>query len=98
MKLKLTAILLIILQNLGMKLIPDPLLVSPIERVHNNGAEKRFKLLGVYFDQYLSFDAHVNHLCIKLSKSLYGLNKVKNFINKDALKKLYFVLVHSIHL
>jgi len=73
----------------------DPLLVSPIERVHNNGAEKSFKLLGVYFDEYLSFDAHVNHLCMKLSKSLYCLNKVKNFISKDALKKLYFALIHS---
>jgi hypothetical protein len=73
----------------------DPLLVSPIERVHNNGAEKSFKLLGVYFDEYLSFDAHVNHLCMKLSKSLYCLNKVKNFISKESLKKLYFALVHS---
>jgi hypothetical protein len=73
----------------------DPALVSPIERVHNNGAEKSFKLLGVYFDEYLSFDAHVNHLCIKLSKSLFCLNKVKNFVSKDALKKLYFALIHS---
>jgi hypothetical protein len=73
----------------------DPLLVSPIERVHNNGAEKSFKLLGVYFDEYLSFVAHVNHLCVKLSKSLYCLNKVKNFVSVEALIKLYYALVHS---
>jgi hypothetical protein len=73
----------------------DPLLVSPIERVHNNGVEKSFKLLGVYFDEYLSFEAHVNHLCVKLSKSLYCLNKVKNFVNVEALIKLYYALVHS---
>jgi hypothetical protein len=35
----------------------DPMLISPIERVHNNGLEKSFKLLGVYFDEYLSFDS-----------------------------------------
>jgi hypothetical protein len=75
--------------------VTDPLLVSPIERVHNNGNEKSFKLLGVYFDEYLSFDAHINHLCNKLSKSLYCLNKVKNFVSADALTKLYFALVHS---
>jgi hypothetical protein len=71
--------------------VTDPLLVSPIERVHNNGNEKSFKLLGVYFDEYLSFDAHIN----KLSKSLYCLNKVKNFVSVVALTKLYFALVHS---
>jgi hypothetical protein len=73
----------------------DPLLVSPIERVYNNGNEKSFKLLGVYFDEYLSFDAHISHLCNKLSKSLYCLNKVKNFVSAEALTKLYFALVHS---
>jgi hypothetical protein len=71
------------------------LLVSPIERVYNNGNEKSFKLLGVYFDEYLSFDDHINHLCNKLSKSLYCQNKVKNFVSAEALTKLYFALVHS---
>jgi hypothetical protein len=69
------------------------ILVSPIERVHNNGVEKSFKLLGVYFDEYLSFAAHVNHLCVKLSKSLYCLNKVKNFVNVEALIKLYYTIL-----
>jgi hypothetical protein len=73
----------------------DSSLVSPIERVHNNSAKKSFKLLGVYFDEYLSFDAHVNQLCTKMSKSLYCLNEVKNFVSTDALEKLYFALVHS---
>ncbi len=35
----------------------DPQLVSPIERVHHDGNEKSFKLSGVYFDEYLSFDS-----------------------------------------
>ncbi len=73
----------------------DPSLLSPVERVHNNSAKKSFKLLGVYFDEYLSFDSHANHLCMKMSKSLYCLNKVKNFVSTDALEKLYFALVHS---
>jgi hypothetical protein len=73
----------------------DPLLVTPLERVHNNGAEKSFKLLGVYFDEYLSFDVHVDQLCKKVSKTLFSLNRIKNFVNSEALKKLYYALVHS---
>ena len=30
----------------------DPAFISPIERGHNAGNEKNFKLLGVYFDEY----------------------------------------------
>jgi hypothetical protein len=75
--------------------VTDPLLVTPIERVHNNGAEKSFKLLCVYFDEYLSFEPHISHLCTKLSKQLFCLNRVKNFVSQAALKKLYFALVHS---
>jgi hypothetical protein len=55
----------------------DPELVSPIERVHNAGSEKTFKLLGVYFDEYLSFDSHISQLCKKISKSLFSINKIK---------------------
>ncbi len=73
----------------------DPESVSPIERVHNAGSEKTFKLLGVYFDEYLSFDSHISQLCKKISKSLFSINKIKNFVNLDALKKMYYALVHS---
>jgi len=73
----------------------DQNLIWPIERVHNEGTEKSFKLLGVYFDEYLSFDAHISHLCAKVSKSLYCINKIKNFIDAHSLKKLYFAMIHS---
>jgi hypothetical protein len=63
--------------------------------VHNAGNEKTFKLLGVYFDEYLSFDSHISQLCKKISKSLFSINKIKKFVNLDALKKMYYVLVHS---
>jgi hypothetical protein len=65
-----------------------PLLVTPLERVHNDRAEKSFKLLGVYFDEYLSFDVpvHVEQLSKKVSKTLFSLNRIKNFANPEALK------------
>ena len=75
--------------------IIDLSLVNPIDRIHNNGPEKTFKLLGVLFDEYLTFDEHINHLCSKISKSLFCINRIRNFVTLEALKMLYFAMVHS---
>ncbi len=73
----------------------NPNLTYNIERIHNEGETKNFKLLGILFDEYLSFDAHINQLCSKISKSLFCLNRVKNFITPDIRKMLYFAMIHS---
>ncbi len=73
----------------------DPSLIHEIERIHNYGPTKSFKLLGVLFDEYLSFDAHITHLCTKISKSLFCINRIKNFVNQDTRKTLYCAMVHS---
>jgi hypothetical protein len=54
--------------------VENPNLITPVTRVHNDGEETSFKLLGVLFDEYLSFEAHVSHLCSKISKSLFCIN------------------------
>ncbi len=63
-------------------------------KIYNEGQEKFFKLLGVHFDEYLSFDPHIAHLCAKISKSLFCINRIKNFVNKDSLKQLYYAMIH----
>jgi hypothetical protein len=73
----------------------DPALIHEIERIHNDGPTKSFKLLGVLFDEYLSFDAHITHLCAKISKSLYCINRIKNFVNQNTRRTLYCAMVHS---
>jgi hypothetical protein len=73
----------------------NPALIYPIERIHNEGNTKSFKLLGVTFDEYLSFDEHINNLCAKISKSLFCINRVKNFVNEQTRKTLYFAMIHS---
>ncbi len=55
----------------------------------------QIKLLGVYLDEYLSFNAHVSQLCAKISKSLFCLNRLKNIVTSDALRTLYFAMIHS---
>lgn len=63
----------------------DPYLISNIDKIHNEGNEKNFKLLGVLFDDYLSFDDHISNLCAKISKSLFCLNQIM----------LFYAMVHS---
>jgi hypothetical protein len=73
----------------------DPALITPIERISSENQESSFKLLGVYIDEHLSFKHHIDILCAKLSKSMYCLNRVKNFVDKPSLLKLYYSMIHS---
>jgi hypothetical protein len=79
--------------EIGVEFNPDK--IVPITRVHLDGEEKSFKLLGVHFDEYLSFESHISSVCTKVSKSLYCLNRIKNFVTPPAMKMLYFAMVHS---
>jgi hypothetical protein len=73
----------------------DPELIHPIERIHNEGTSRNFKLLGVLFDEFLSFDDHISHLCAKVSKSLFCINRIKNFVSQETKKTLYSAMIHS---
>jgi hypothetical protein len=86
---------LVLYNNNEIGTVENPNLITPVTRVHNDGEETSFKLLGVLFDEYLSFEAHVSHLCSKISKSLFCINRVKNFVTPNALKMLYYAMVHS---
>jgi hypothetical protein len=72
----------------------DQSLIYEIERIYNEGPTKNFKLLGVLLDEYLTFDDHITNLCSKISKSLFCLNRVKNFVNQETRKTLYFAMIH----
>jgi hypothetical protein len=74
----------------------DPALISPIERIHSEGRETSFKLLGVLLDEYLSFNDHISMLVRKISKSLYCINRVKNFVDQKSLRTMYFAMIHSV--
>jgi hypothetical protein len=75
----------------------QPALKVNLSRVHNNGSSENqtYKLLGVLFDEYLSFNQHVSYVHSKISRSLFLLNRSKHFLTKYALRLLYFATVHS---
>jgi hypothetical protein len=77
---------------------PDPSKIQILERIHdghNDIKMQSFKLLGIYLDEHLTLNKHVAHVSAKLTRSLYLLNRVKNFVSLASLKKLYFSLFHS---
>jgi hypothetical protein len=50
----------------------DPSKVTTLERIHNNNpvkANRSYKLIGLYLDEFMSFDDHVTHICNKIAQS-----------------------------
>ncbi len=76
----------------------DPSLKFNLERIHdkhNDPKMQYFKLLVVYLDENLTFNKHASTLCAKLTRSIFCIKRVANFISLKSLRSLYFALVHS---
>ena len=54
-----------------------------------------FKLLGIFVDEKLKWNHHIDYVNSKISSGLYAMRMTKNHIPRDALQKIYFALVHS---
>jgi hypothetical protein len=52
------------------------------------------RFLGIYFDPLLNFKYHVSIVNSKLSKALFVLRSVKNYLTQKSLKSIYFALFH----
>ena len=81
-------------QNDRDDVIINPNLITPLERITNQSENPSVKLLGVYLDEHLTFDSHVDKICKKINSALFYLNSVKNFLSIKALTKLYYSLIH----
>jgi hypothetical protein len=64
-----------------------------IERISNTLNLKSFKFLGIYVDETTSWKPHVDHVCKKIARSNYIINKVKNVLPKSCLITLYHSLI-----
>ena len=76
----------------------DPSKITILERYHNGHPDKdsrAYKLLGVFLDEFLTLDAHINYIMKKLNRSMYCIRMAKNNINYKGLRALYFALIHS---
>ncbi len=69
--------------------------IFELERIYNNHASpdlRLYKMLGIHLDQ--TFDIHTKYLYNKQDKSLYCINRAICFLSQNALKTLYFTLIH----
>jgi hypothetical protein len=76
----------------------DDSLITVLERYHDNHHSsdcRAYKLLGIYLDEHLTLDYHVNHICSKLTRYLYCIKQAKHVVPKSGMKSLYFALIHS---
>ena len=53
-----------------------------------NTNNRTYKLLGVYFDEYLNFDKHVSYICAKLAKSIFCIKCVSKKLSLKSLKDI----------
>lgn len=53
------------------------------------------KLLGFWLDPTLSWSSHVEHVCIRLSRVLFLLRRLKTVVNDQFLITVYHSLFHS---
>ena len=54
------------------------------------------KFLGVYVDNNLSWDVHIDNLSTKLSKQCYMLYSLRHSVNFFTLKTIYYAYFHSL--
>lgn len=68
--------------------------ICPIKLIPNSN-ESSMKILGFYIDEKLNLSEHMKYLHGQLSKSIYSLVTLKNYLDKDCLKLVYYAHFHS---
>ena len=52
------------------------------------------KFLGIFLDEKLNWNQHLNNISVKISKGLGIIGRVRNVLPKDVLLMLYYSLVY----
>ena len=61
---------------------------QPISQVSNT------KFLGVYIDENLSWQTHIDHISMKIARGIGILRKARQFLNKATVLQLYYTFVY----
>ena len=75
--------------------IQSEALISSLTRVTSESEVPAVKFLGIFIDPALNFKFHLQSICSKVSKSMFFLRSVKNFLPAPALKSIYYAIIHS---
>ena len=72
----------------------DPNLISSVERICNSSSIPTFKMLGIHFDEHLSFENHCKKVLKKLNSALYMITRAKHILSPKSLHRLYYAMIH----
>ena len=83
-----------VFNNNDFNTLQNPNLISEVERIESNSKNPCFKMLGVLFDEKLSFDHHCTKVLKKINSALFLINRAKHLLSKNSLKRLYYAMIH----
>ena len=61
---------------------------------HNIERATSSKFLGLHIDQHLTWKTHIAKTNSKISKAIFAIKQMQDFLPKTALRTLYFSLIH----
>ena len=75
--------------------VPNPSLIKNLVQIATYSEVPAIKFLGIFIDPSLNFKYHIGTIVSKISKSMYFLRSVKNILSLQALKSVYYSLIHA---
>ena len=70
--------------------------LGPIHLGHSElKTDKTFKLLGVFLDERMKFDAHIQSISKKISINIGIMYKIRDYLPTNVLKSLYYSFIYS---
>ena len=72
----------------------DPHLITKIDRISNSSDTRSFKMLGVHFEENLSFDIHIDKILKKINSALFMINRAKHVLTLRSMRRLNFAMIH----
>lgn len=83
----------ILFTNSKQPIPPLMLMGQPIQRVHEQGDEKSFKLVGVHLDEGMTWKHHINKVKSKIAGAMALISRSKHYLPREIRVLLYKSLV-----
>ena len=66
-----------------------------LKRIGNDCEENSANFFAIHIDEHLTWKYYIAHVNTEVSRSLFFIKQVKNFLPRDSGRTLYFALLHS---
>ena len=63
-------------------------------RIGDDCEETSAKFLGIYIDEHITWQKHINNVNRKISRAMFAIKQTKLFLPRHIIRNLYFTLIH----